>query len=121
MRAPTVDDSPTSNRRDFYRLRYPARDRPVFKSKRLEVPVAELSEGGARLVVDDVTLSRGEFVSGDIRFADGAVFGITGTVVRHETDEAILKLDLGIPLRRMLSEQKWVNRNYPDLREEPDA
>jgi len=79
----------------------------------------ELSEGGARLVVDGVTPSRGEFVSGDIRFADGAVFGIVGTVVRHETDEAILKLDLGIPLRRMLSEQKWVHRNYPDLRDDP--
>jgi PilZ domain len=109
------DDAPPSNRRRFFRLRYPERDRPLLAFKRLELPVAELSEGGARLVVDDLTLSRHERIAADIRFADGAVFGVVGTVIRHEGDEAVLKLDFGIPLRRMLSEQKWVYRDYPGL------
>lgn len=110
-----MDDSPPSNRRQFYRLRYPERVRPVMKYKKLEFPVAELSEGGARVVSDDVTLSPGESIAADIRFADGAVFGVVGTVFRYEAGEVILKLDLGIPLKRMLSEQKWVFHDFAAL------
>jgi PilZ domain len=109
-------DAPKSNRRKFYRLRYPIMARPQFRTGKHEFAVAELSESGMRVVADDLTLSRGIAISGDVRFADGVVCGVLGKVLRYEGDEAILKLEMGLPLRRMLAEQQWVIRTYPMYR-----
>lgn len=96
------------NRRECFRLRYPDADRPLLMLGQMTVPVAELSETGVRVVGEHDSLWVGALLAGRIRFADGTVIGVQFTVVRREDTETIVKLTTGVPLRRMLLEQRRV-------------
>jgi hypothetical protein len=108
------------NRRECFRLRYPESDRPLLMLGQMTIPVAELSETGMRVVGEHESLWVGALLAARIRFADSTVIGVQFTVVRREDTETILKLTTGVPLRRMLLEQRRVHPSNP-AGDEPSA
>lgn len=103
----------SGERRAFYRLRYPAAERPVARTAGGPLVVAELSEGGARLVVADGEPAVAAAVVGYVVFGDRGADRIEGTVLRHDAGEAVLRLSLGVPLRRMIAEQRRLLQLFP--------
>lgn len=106
-------DGGSGERRAFYRLRYPEAERPVARAANGPLVVAELSEGGARLLVTDGEPAVGSGVVGYVVFGDRGADRIEGTVLRHNAGEAVLRLTLGVPLRRMIAEQKRLLGLFP--------
>jgi hypothetical protein len=106
-------DGARDNRRGFYRLRYPEAERPRVEADGLVAAVTELSEGGMRVVAGDFRVAVGCRVAGEVCFADGEAAWVDGTVLRHDAGEAILQLTVGVPLARMVAEQKRLLRLYP--------
>jgi hypothetical protein len=85
-----------------------------------EHPVAELCEQGFRLSgAGAPELAVGEIVSGDVVFEDGERVRIAGKVQRHVDDEAVIALQWGIPMPRIIAEQRRVIRLGSDKSPEP--
>jgi hypothetical protein len=110
-----MSDSGPSDRRDFYRLRYPETDRPKLSFDNMEYHVVEISELGARIHLARRQLSDGRKVAGWIRFSDGEASPVEGSVLRTEGNEAVIQLSLGVTLKRMLAEQRRLIHLYPIL------
>jgi hypothetical protein len=110
----------SGERRAFYRLRYPEPERPKLLFDNTECHVAELSESGARLIHARWHLDTGRKIAGWIRFADGEATEVEGIVLRTEGGEAIVRLSVGVSLKRMLDEQRRLIQQYPILFERSD-
>ena len=98
----------SKNRREHFRLCYPEADRPLLLCGALSVPVVELSATGMRVLGEHEPLWPGADFAARLRFSDGVVIGVTGTVLRRETDVTVLKFRTGVPFRQMLGEQRRV-------------
>jgi hypothetical protein len=114
----------SSNRRNHFRVEYPAQDRPTFTARQLSGEVTDCSETGVRVLVPagfpgEVGMVAGEPLSATIRFAEGETVEVEGTVVRHAGTTLVLRLDVAqIPFGRIIREQRWLRSRYPwrDLR-----
>jgi hypothetical protein len=82
--------------------------------------VVEISEMGARVLIAGLEpLPQQGPVAGLIRFHDGELVAVQGTVLRVEAAQAVLKLTVGISLPRMLVEQRRLLQLYPTLFDPP--
>ena len=101
-----MDQPPESDQRKYYRLKYPVAERPIIRSGGDEYAVAEISEGGARILVAGAgPFEAGQPFEGTILFADGEEVEIRGLVLRYEDDEIAVRLSIGVSFKRMVSEQ----------------
>ena len=98
----------SKNRRGYFRLRYPEADRPLLLFGSLSVHVVELSETGMRVLGEHEPLWPGADFAARLRFSDGVVIGVNGTVLRREAEVTVLKFRTGVPFRQMLGEQRRV-------------
>src|SRR5581483_2837076 len=113
-----MSDEPRSGeRRGFYRLPYPPAERPTLWVGNGRYEVVELSETGARVLVG-AGLPQSGPVAGSVQFGDGELVPIEGTVLRVEGSQAVLRLSVGVSLRRMLDERRRLLRRYPTLFDE---
>jgi len=104
-------------RRRFYRLRYPASVRPYMQYRQWKFPVAEISEQGLRFKIIEEALDHLVLhIKAKVFFNDGESLDIEGRILRIEDDEIILQLSVGIPLKRMISEQHFVIKACPHLK-----
>ncbi len=77
--------------------------------------VTEISEGGCRVLCDDIGEST-QFNSGPevtFSFHDKTVVKSAATFIRIADDEVVLKLLPPIPLPVIIAEQHWVIRKFP--------
>ncbi len=115
-REPSTD---ASNRRQHYRVEYPAHDRPAFQAGSLKGAVSDCSETGVRVffaaaVPLDETVLVGDRMAAVIRFARGEVEEVEGTVMRYDGKSLVLRLDLTqLPFARIMREQWWLRSRYP--------
>lgn len=97
----------SQSQRRFYRLRYPYGAEPQLRLSHDSYPVRELCEEGFRIgdrgVMD---LAVGDVVSGELRFDDGESIRVAGIVQRHAEGEAVVTLTWGIPMQRVIAEQR---------------
>ena len=105
----------TQERRGFYRLAYPYGDRPniLFAGRSLEV--LEISEHGVRfLTAGSFQPPPGTVLYGEIIFRDGGRCPVAGKLLRWSTGRgaAVLKLSQGVPLERMMQEQRYIFARY---------
>jgi PilZ domain-containing protein len=99
--------------REHYRIMYPTAARPRFSTSMLEREVIDLCEMGMRYRAADGESRRiGDEVEGVVRVRRGAELGVLGTVVRIEGDEIAMRLRLGIPLRVVLDEQRYIREHH---------
>lgn len=109
------------NNRSHYRLQYPQGAGPVLITDGVAREVAELSERGLRFSDGGVTATLAARVAGTLTFPDGSELAVEGTVVRAVGGWVALRLTRGVPLNRMLAEQKRVLRDYPDFLRPADS
>ena len=111
-----MDPQSPRDRRAFYRLRYPAVERPTIRINDFEYKVTEISEKGARILfVGENAYSIEKLFTGSVSFCGGETVEIEGSVVWSSEKEIAIRLSKGITLKRMMKEQARLHRKYPLL------
>jgi PilZ domain len=95
------------------RIQYPNAARPQITIGGRSFEVIDLSEGGVRFKAEDTpSIAVGDEVSGTVRFRRTETIEIKGSVVRLGGREVALKLDVGIPLRIIIEEQRFLREHH---------
>ena len=107
-------ENPVNERRDYFRLDYPAAERPTIRYKGCDYRITEVSERGIKILMDRVcTVRVGQSIAGVIRFKDGGTVSVVGVVLRCGEKEMVVELTKGISLGRMTEEQRRIRQKYP--------
>jgi hypothetical protein len=99
--------------REHYRIQYPTAARPRIVVEGRSFDVIDLSERGVRFRVDEgISFSLGDAVAGTVRFRRNESAEVTGSVVRIAGREVAAKLDVGVPLRVIIEEQRFLREHH---------
>ncbi|MDP7035143.1 MAG: hypothetical protein QF752_11680 [Planctomycetota bacterium] len=105
----------TINRRDLFRILYPPIDRIPVIIDGITHEVTEISEGGFRyLRKEDSFQEVGSIITAEIHLRDGENVSIQGELIREEAEESVVQLIQGIPLEKVMAEQKYLLQKYRD-------
>ena len=104
---------PQPQRREYFRVEYPATDRPEVVTRDARFSVIDISEYGIKFQSGPSSeFPLGEALSVDIRFGDGEKIGLVGKIIRKDREEIVVNLDVPIPLRKIRSEHIYLISNY---------
>lgn len=111
------------DKREHFRVIYPLASRPIVKlvgSASLQTTVADLSEGGLRLATGEkkTDLKVGQNVQGSVQFPDGDSLPFSGTILRVTEYDIVIKTKQGIPLPKVMSEQRRLIQQFGGLKSE---
>ena len=110
---PHIINGTGAEQRAYFRLKYPPALRPALHLSWKSLDVCEISEYGLRFRADgNATYHAGEPIRAVIEFKDHESLTVTGTILRLDHDEVVVRLDYGIPANRVMSEQRHVIRQY---------
>ena len=99
--------------REHYRIQYPTAARPWFIGGRLDREVMELCEQGLRYRAGDgERIAVGDELEGIVRVRRGEEMRVLGVVVRIEGREVAVRLSVGMPLRVVLDEQRYIREHH---------
>lgn len=99
--------------REHYRIEYPPAARPRFLVDGSHREVIDVCEQGLRYrAADDERRAIGDEVEGIVRFLRGEEVRVLGTVVRLDDREVALRLSVGVPLRVVLEEQRFLRERH---------
>ena len=99
--------------REHYRVQYPPPARPHIVVAGRSFEVIDLSERGVRFRLDEeVPLSVRDEVGGTVRFRRNESIEVMGVVVRVTGREVAVKLDVGVPLRIIIEEQRFLREHH---------
>ncbi|HEY3418862.1 MAG TPA: hypothetical protein VGM23_18460 [Armatimonadota bacterium] len=103
-------DEHSRERRRFFRLPYPeGAVRPTILTLDGSFPVSEISEKGLRFVCRRAAMFKlHQPVKATVRFLGGETCLIEGHVLRMTADAVILFLTKGIPLNKIVEEQRML-------------
>ncbi len=103
----------TAQKRNHYRINYPEVDRPSFECFKTKHIVIDLSESGMKIEWNSRNLPlKSQQVSGMVSFGDRGSVEVVGDVIRVQGRTVIIELTQGIPLDRIISEQRFlINKN----------
>ncbi|MFC1828158.1 PilZ domain-containing protein [Thermodesulfobacteriota bacterium] len=104
-----MNDNPQngSERRNFFRITYSPEKRPVLIIGEYEFEIADISEGGIR-IINDGNLEIEKPVRGTAKFLYGDSIDIEGDIVWEQDSEMGLLLNNLIPPAAMEKEQRYV-------------
>ena len=88
----------------------PCRDSERQEDSAHRLPVAELSEGGMRIL--DGHGLRGP-VAGKLEFSDGRTIRVAGRIGRRSNDVTVVRDLQGVTFAEMMNEQRRLVRIYP--------
>ncbi len=102
------------NSRECYRIEYPLKDLPVFKTEDAEYMVLNISEKSVKLVGGNgMPLEQGQEISGSIMLKCGITAPVVGDVIMiRPGPEFILLFKTRIPFRAIISEQRFLIDKY---------
>ncbi|MEA4908006.1 MAG: PilZ domain-containing protein [Chloroflexi bacterium] len=104
-----TDENMPAQRRQHFRINYPARYAPVIMIRGRGYQVIDLSEVGIRFVNARRIPLPDDIFQAEIRFNDGETVPVVGKVIRIQNDQvAMLLLIKNIPYRKLLSEQAFL-------------
>ncbi len=99
--------------REHYRIQYPTAARPHIVIEGRSFDVIDLSERGVRFRQDEgSSFSPGDGVAGTVRFRRTEAVEVMGSVVRVGSREVAVKLDVGVPLRTIIEEQRFLREHH---------
>lgn len=104
-----MNDNPQngSERRNFFRITYNPEKRAVLKIGQYEFEIADISEGGIR-IINDGKLDIEKSVRGTAKFLYGDSIDIEGDIVWEQNNEMGLLLKSLIPSAAMEKEKQYV-------------
>jgi hypothetical protein len=98
--------------REYYRIEYPTAARPRFLVAGEDREVVDLCEQGLRYRAASERRKIGDEVEGIVRFRRGEEVRVLGKVVRLIGREVALRLSVGVPLRVVLEEQRYIRERH---------
>jgi hypothetical protein len=99
--------------REYYRLVYPLKARPLLRLSGFDLEVVDLSEEGIRLLLPTgLRMAVGEEFAGRLRLHSGPTLEIEGVVLRVTPPQVAARLLRGVPFGQMLEEQRVVNQRF---------
>ena len=105
-----------ANRRDYYRITYPKGDEPVLVIAGLHYPVVDLAEAGFKFqITGSLPIFKGGALKGSIIFHDDQVVEVAGKMIRKGLRYAVVQLEHGIPLRKIMEEQRFLLKKHKAL------
>jgi len=103
-------------RRRQYRLHYPMAERPLLHVGDAGYTIAELSEGGMRVLFNDDPNAPDDYpFEGVIRYIDGEEVHINGKVLRADEHGFSVQFNQGVGMRRIVADQIRLKKKYPML------
>lgn len=109
-----MDKTAEEQKRQYYRLKYPKRARPVLRIGNQLVSVSEVSEKGIRIIRSNFSaLYQGLILGGILRLHGDRYIQVEGPIIRFDGDEVIIYLQKGISFKEMFEEQRYVRQKYP--------
>ncbi|MGF1753854.1 PilZ domain-containing protein [Vibrio makurazakiensis] len=111
-----MSEETNEQKRQYYRLKYPKRARPVLRVEDQLFHVSEVSEKGVRLMIKNLTaFYSGLSLVGTLDLHDHSKVKVCGAVLRFDGNEVILQLTKGPTFKDMVSEQRHIRRKYPSF------
>ncbi len=111
-----LDKSP----RSYFRLEYPHEDRPVLCINRDRYPIINLCERGVKFGIfskeTQAAFALDDEVAASIVFHDASSTKIEGKILRVDSDALVILLSEGIPLQRIMVEQRFLLGKYGNLK-----
>jgi hypothetical protein len=102
--------------REHYRILYPTAARPVFTADSLEHEVVDVSEQGMRFRAAEGETWKVDYpVVGVVRFQRRDEVKVRGVVIRVVGQEIAARLSVGIPLKTILDEQRYLREHHRGL------
>jgi len=102
--------------REHYRIMYPTAARPVFTVGGIEHEVVDVSEQGMKFrAVEGEVWEQGESVAGVVRFQKRDEAKVSGVVIRMVGREIAVRLGIGIPLKTIIDEQRYLREHHRGL------
>jgi len=99
--------------REHHRIQYPLPARPHLVVEGRSFEVIDLSAQGIRFRLDEgLSFALRDEVAGTIRFRRDESVEVTGVVVRVTGREVAVKLDVGVPLRVIIEEQRILREHH---------
>jgi hypothetical protein len=103
-----------SQKRDYFRVRFPITQRPCLIAGSTELEVIELSENGARVAVNgSSTLCQSDPFDATIRFKDGTTATVSASVHRWEAEQAVLQFSDNLSYSIIVAEQRRLLQMFP--------
>jgi hypothetical protein len=95
---------------------YPTAARPIFASGVIEREVVDVSEQGLRFrAVEGEVWKLGDQIAGVVRFQRRDEVKVRGVVVRMVGQEIAVNLSMGIPLKIIIDEQRYLREHHRGL------
>ena len=99
--------------REHYRIAYPTTARPRLLVNGEHRDVIDVCELGLRYyAAEDEQRQLGDEIEGIVHFRRGEEVRVLGTVVRVIEREVAVRLRVGIPLRVVLDEQRYLRERH---------
>lgn len=108
-----------TSRREFFRLPYPVTSGATLAVDGTNYTVAEISEGGLRLVCNGDKFPIEQCVQGMLKLTAGIRCMVIGTVLRVEDRCVVLKLTRGPSSSDVFREQRHLSKAFPDWKPQP--
>lgn len=104
------------NKREFYRVRYPVSERPVLRLEGRTYEVIDISEKGIKFFCKQPWVFKVELeVQFTVNFRGDEQLELEGKVLRIDGSVIIISLSEGVPLARIVQEQRYIRAKYPDF------
>jgi len=100
-------------RRDHYRVSYPANEMPMLILNDGLYPISNLSQGGAQFICSELSLKENQNVKGSIKFEDGDRIEFQAEILRLRPPRATLKFLKPLPYKKLTEEQMRLRKKYP--------
>jgi hypothetical protein len=99
--------------RVHYRIQYPTAARPRIVIEGQSFDVIDLSERGVRFRMDEgSSFAVGDEIAGIIRLRASEPVEVGGVVLRVVARDVAAKLDVGIPLRTIIEQQRFLREHH---------
>lgn len=96
---------------------YPATERPKVTIEKKVFEIIDVSEGGLKIYAKNPTASFfvGKTLEGTIAFKDKSQSVFKGKVLRIHEDFIVVRTSQGVPLQKIMSEQRYLLSKYGTL------
>ena len=100
-------------RRQYFRLQYPLKERPKAVVQGIPYEILDLSERGVRIKTPSTTpADEGETIELTIKFARGDSLELSGKIVRVQETSIGIFLTHSIPPERIRAEELYLRTKY---------
>ncbi|MCX6131753.1 MAG: PilZ domain-containing protein [Proteobacteria bacterium] len=106
--------------RNFFRLEYPKEVMPLIEFAKGHYKVINLSEHGVKFSINTKELKTELQLEAEVRativFKDAQRTNVSGKILRIDSDSIVLVLSDGVPLQRIMTEQRFLLAKFGNLR-----